>query len=121
VLAIAKSIARLEGDDVVRANHVRLALEQFVDARKDVFDAWDERSISYNPEHLSVEAKVKRIGKTAERIYRYLVEEPNSLRTELREALPRVQDRIFDNAVEEMIRLGVIYMSSNTEERYSVA
>ena len=119
VLAIAKSIARLEGEDVVGADHVRSALEQFVEARKDVFEAWAERGVNYNPEHMSTETKVKLIGKTAERIYRYLVENPNSLKAEIREALPRVQERVFDNALEEMVRVGVIYRSGNLEERYS--
>ncbi len=119
ILAIAKSIARLEGEDTVGADHVRLALEQFVDARVDVFEAWAERDVSYNPEHLSTEMKVKLIGKTAERVYRYLSNHPDSSKAELREALPRVQDRIFEKTLEEMIRMGVIYRTSTIEERFS--
>ena len=53
--------------------------------------------------------------------YAYLSRNPDSSRAEMREAMPRVQDRIFNHAIDEMHRLRVICQGSWLEdERYRV-
>ena len=119
ILGIAKSLARVEGMQQVSADEVGNALEQFVGAREEIFDAWAERGHDYDVEHTSPELKLRSIGKTAQRIYRFLVDHPDSLGAEIRESLPRVQDVVFTRAIDEMMRLGLVYRTSSTEDRYS--
>lgn len=119
ILGIAKSLARVEGLQEVSTDQIRNAVEQFVDTREEIFDVWAERGYDYNPEHMSTELKLRSIGKTAEKIYRFLIDHPNTLRVEIKEALPRVQDAVFNRNFDEMIRRSLIFLSSSTEDRYS--
>jgi hypothetical protein len=120
VLSIAKGIARSEGMDVVNEVHVNHALSEFVNSHEEVFDAWAELGKDYHSSQTSPRVKLLRIGKTAERLHAYLVAHPNSSRAELREAVPRVQDRIFNNAIEQMLSQSLIYHSAQEDERFSV-
>jgi CRISPR/Cas system-associated endoribonuclease Cas2 len=49
----------------------------------------------------------------------YLRENPSSTRSEIRENFERVQESVFNNALERMAREGVIYSSSSLDDRYS--
>jgi hypothetical protein len=119
ILGIAKSLARVEGLQQVSPDEVRNALEQFVDAREEIVDSWIESGYDYDPEHMSVELKLRTVGKTAQKIYRFLQEHPGSLLAEIRENLPRIQDALFDRSIDEMLRVNLIYRTSSTEDRYS--
>jgi len=120
VLAIGKAIASGEGSDTVNESHVRHALTEFVNSREDLFEAWAELGKDFSVGQVSAKIRLQHIGKTAERLYTYLSRNPNSSRSEVREAVPRVQDRIFNHALEEMRRQELIYRSSTEEERFSV-
>jgi hypothetical protein len=120
VLAIAKAIARGDGSDTVGESHVRYALAEFVNSREDLFETWAELGKDFSAGQVSPRIRLQGIGKTAERLYAYLSRNPNSPRSEVREAVPKVQDRIFNHAIEEMRRQGLIYRSSTEEERFSV-
>ncbi|MGP8125138.1 MAG: hypothetical protein ACLQEQ_04615 [Nitrososphaerales archaeon] len=120
VLAIAKAIARGDGTDTVSESHVRHALAEFVDSREDLFETWAELGKDFSAGQVSPRIRLQKMGKTAERLYVYLSRNPNSSRSEMREAMSRVQDRIFSHSIEEMLRQGLIYRSSLEEERFSV-
>jgi hypothetical protein len=120
IMAIAKSIARAEGSDIVTEDQIGIALSEFVNAREDLFEVWTGLGKDFSAGQVSPRTRLRQIGKTAERLNEYLVKNPNSSRSEVREAVSRVQDRIFDHAIEEMLRLGLIYRSSPEEERFSV-
>ena len=78
ILAIAKTIARVEGVESVNEDHVRSALAQFVDSREDVFEAWAESKRDFAGSQVSPRKKLQRIGRTAERIYTYIGNNPGS-------------------------------------------
>ena len=119
VLAIARALARGDGSDKVGEDHVRNAVTEFVNSREDLFEVWREHGKDFGS-HVSPKATLQGLGKTAERLYAYLSRNPDSSRAEMREAMPRVQDRIFNHAIDEMHRLGLIYRLSIEEERYRV-
>ena len=119
ILGIAKSLARVEGLQQVSPDEVGNALEQFIDAREEIVDSWVESGYDHNPEHMSTELKLRTIGKTAQKIYRFLQEHPGSLGAEIRQTFPRIQDALFDRNIDEMLRLNVIYRTSSIEDRYS--
>ena len=120
IWSIAKGIARAEGKSTVNETHVDHALSEFVNSREEVFDAWAERGKDYSTSQISPKVRLLRIGKTAQRLYAYLTTHPNSSRAELREAVPRVQDRIFNNAIDQMLTQSLIYHSMPEDERFSV-
>lgn len=119
VLAMARALARGDGSDKVSEDHVRNALAEFVNSREDLFEVWSEQGKDFGS-HVAPRAMLRSLGKTAERLYTYLSRNPDSSRAEMREAMPRVQDRIFNHAIDEMHRLGLIYRLSLEEERYRV-
>ena len=118
ILAIAKAFARIAGSPKVTADHVRNAEEVWVDAREELFDAWTERNYDYDPEHLSTEMKLREIGKAAQKIHRYLVDHPHSLRAEVRESFPRVQESVFNRDWDALVRWNLIYRASNIDDRW---
>ncbi|MGA2663689.1 MAG: helix-turn-helix domain-containing protein [Nitrososphaerales archaeon] len=105
----------------VSRDEVGNALEQFVDAREEIFDSWAEGGYEHDMERMSPELKLRSIGRTAQKIHRFLVDHPDSAAAEIRENLPRVQDAVFTRTVEELLRLGLVYRTSSTEDRYSAA
>ncbi len=119
VLAIARALARGDGSEKVKEDHVRNALTEFVNSREDLFEVWSENGRDFGG-HVAPRVMLQGLGKTAERLYAYLRRNPDSSRAEIREAMPRVQDRIFNRAIDEMHRLGLIYRLSLEEERYRV-
>jgi len=119
ILGIAKSLARVEGVQRVSRDEVGNALEQFVDAREEIFDSWAEGGYERDVERMSPELKLRSIGRTAQKIHRFLVDHPDSATAEIREGLPRVQDAVFARTVEELLRHGLVYRTSSTEDRYS--
>jgi hypothetical protein len=119
ILGIAKSLARVEGAQQVSPDEVRNALEQFIDAREEIVDSWVESGYDYDVEHMPTELKLRTIGKTAQKIHRFLQEHPGSLGAEIRENLSRIQDAVFNRNIDEMLRLNLIYRTSSTEDRYS--
>jgi hypothetical protein len=121
IIAIAKSMARTHGTERIDADIVGLALSEFVNSREDMFEAWAERGLDYGNLTISTEKKLKMIGRTAERIYVFVREHPSVSRSEIRETFPRVQETIFANTLDEMIKRGIIYVSSNIDECYSAA
>ena len=70
ILSIAKTIARAEGSESVKEDHVDHALAQFVDSREDVFEAWAEMGQDLSHSQVSPRKKLQRIGHTAERVYK---------------------------------------------------
>ena len=119
ILAIARAWARGDGSDKVGEDHVRNALTEFVNSREDLFEVWSEHGKDFGG-HVAPKAILRGLGKTAERLYAYLSRNPGSSRAEMREAMPRVQDRIFNHPIDEMHRLGLIYRLSLEEDRYRV-
>jgi hypothetical protein len=119
-MSIAKSIARTKGVGKVSSETVTNALDEFVNSRQEIFDKWSELGLDYGDSQVSTQKKLARIGKTAERIYAFVREHPNSTKTEIRENLSKVQESIFARAFEEMVRHGVLYQTSNIDDRYSV-
>ena len=111
--------ARVEGVQRVSHDEINNALEQFVAAREEVCDSILERGYDYDIEHLSPELKLRSIGKSAQKIHRYLVDHPKSSRAEIREAFPRIQDTVFNRSMDEMMRSNLIYRTSSTDDCYS--
>ena len=119
VMAAARAIARGDGSDAVTEDHVQHALTEFVNSREDLFEVWSENGKDFGG-RVAPRAQLHGLGKTAERLYAYIGRHPDSSRAEIREAMPKVQDRIFNHAIDEMHRLGLIYRPSPEEERYRV-
>ena len=119
VLAAARAIARGDGSEVVTEDHVQHALTEFVNSREDLFEVWNENGKDFGG-RVAPRVQLHGLGKTAERLYAYISRHPDSSRAEIREAMPKVQDRIFNHAIDEMHRLGLIYRPSFEEERYRV-
>ena len=119
VLAIARALARGDGSDTVGEDHIRSALAEFINSREELFDVWKENGKDFGS-HAPPMVRLQALGRTALRLHTYLVRNPDSSRAEMREAMPRVQDRIFNHAIDEMLRFGLIYRSSLEEERYRV-
>jgi hypothetical protein len=107
ILGIAKSLARVSGIQAVSTGEIQSALEQFVETRHELADSWIERGYDHNMEHMSTELKLRSIGRSATQIYRFLVEHPGSLRAEIRERFPKIQESVLNTILDEMVRLGV--------------
>ena len=119
VMAVARAIARGDGSATVIEDHVQHALTEFVNSREDLFEVWSENRKDFGG-RVAPRVQLHGLGKTAERLYAYIGRHPDSSRAEIREAMPKVQDRIFNHAIDEMHRLGLIYQLSLEEERYRV-
>lgn len=119
VQAIARAIARGDGSDKVGDEHIRHALTEFVNSREDLFEVWNENGKDFGA-HVTPMVTLRSLGKTAERIYAFLTRNPGASRAEIREAMPKVQDRIFNRAVDDLRKYGMTYQTSQEEERYRV-
>lgn len=119
ILSIAKTIARSDGSDCVTVEHVNQAVTLFADSREDVFDVWSETGKDFGSGQLSYRKEVQKTGKTGERIVTFLIEHPNVTKAEVRLAIPRVQDRIFEQAFNDLLRRNLIYQSDTNDDRYS--
>ena len=120
IVAIAKSMARTAGIEKVSSELVRDAVDQFIRSREEIFTVWSELGLDFGDAQLSTQKKLARIGRTAKRIYAFVRENPNSTRTEIRENLPRVQESIFANEFDDMVRERILYQTSDIDDRYSV-
>jgi hypothetical protein len=118
VESIARAMARAEGTDVVKEEHVRDALAEFIQAREVMFDMWAEKGKSFGP-GVPPEVKAQKIGPFAAKLYRYIRRHPKSSRTDLREEYSRISERIFSDSMEALEKQGCIYMTSHEDQRYS--
>jgi hypothetical protein len=113
-------MARTAGIEKVGSELVRDAVDQFIRSREEIFTVWSELGLDFGDAQLSTQKKLASIGRTAKRIYAFVRENPNSTRTEIRENLPRVQESIFANEFDDMVRERILYQTSDIDDRYSV-
>ncbi len=117
IIHIAKSLARAGGRDTVDRSVFEEALSQFRDSRKHVFSAWEDRN--YKSAVKSVEVKLAYMGKSATKIYRFIKENPSLSKSEIREKFARVEETVFESSMRELRNDGLIYKTSEQDERYS--
>jgi hypothetical protein len=119
ILSIAKTMARGEGSEGITEEHVAEAVTLFADAREDVLETWSKTDRGLSSGRRSYRMEVQKTGKTGERIVNFLINHPNSTRGEINDAIPRVQDRIFDHAFGDLLARNLIYKSDFKDNRYS--
>ncbi len=119
ILSIAKTIARSEGGESVTEEHVNQAVTLFADSREDIFEAWSETERDFGFGQLSYRKEVQKTGKTGERIVTFLIKHPDATKAEIRAAISRVQDRIFNQAFNDLLKRNLIYQSDMQDDRHS--
>ncbi|MDG7009352.1 MAG: hypothetical protein JRM71_00935 [Nitrososphaerota archaeon] len=118
VESIARAMARIDGSDIVKEEHARDALDEFVNAREAMFDMWAEKGKTFGP-GVPPEVRAQKIGPSATKLYRYIRRHPKSSRGEVREEFSKTSDRIFDDSMDALEKQGCIYPTSHEDQRYS--
>jgi len=118
ILHVAKAYARAGGSEDVSKIFLREAIDEFIESRKNLFEIWNETGIRYkNP---TMEQKIKYLGKVSQRIYQYILNNPLAIKSEIRETFPKLSDTVFKSSFKQLKDEGLIYLSSETDEKYSV-
>lgn len=117
VESIARAMARVDGKDVVKEEHIRDALSEYIDARDAVFRVWADLGKAFGS-GVPVPTKARKIGPLALKIYLYLRDHPDTSVTELRERYS-VSDQIFNQDMDKLEAQGCIYATSYEDQRYS--
>ncbi len=121
ILSIAKTLARGEGSESITEEYIAEAVTLFADSREDVLEAWSKANRNLNSGRRPYRMEVQKTGKTGERIVNFLINHPNSTRAEINDAIPRVQDRIFEHAFSDLLIRNLIYKSDFKDDRYSAS
>jgi len=119
ILHIAKALARAAGSDTVDLIHLHEAIDKFREVREATFDAWEDRDITYG--FHTVDEKLGNLGKTSKKIYTYLMDNPNSSTSEIRENFSKISATIYDSSLQQLIQEGLVYRTSEIDDTYSVA
>lgn len=118
ILHISKAFTRASGSEVVSTMYLREAIDEFIESRKYMFEIWEEAGIRYkNP---TDEQKLKYLGKVCQRIYQYILNNPFSIKSEIREIFPKLSDTVFENSFKQLKDERLIYLSSEIDEKYSI-
>jgi len=55
------------------------------------------------------------------KIYTYLMDNPNSSTSEIRENFSKISATIYDSSLQQLIQEGLVYRTSEIDDTYSVA
>ncbi len=117
ILHIAWSLARVDGSDNVGLEYLDEALEKFKEPIVSTFNSWEDRDIDFG--HPSVETKLRNKSPASRKIYSFIRDNPNILRTDIREQFPKLSESMFNSSFSQLERL--IYRTSDQDDRYSVS
>ena len=116
---IAKALARAAGSDTVDLVHLHEAIDKFREVPEATFDAWEDREITYGFQ--TVDEKLGNLGRTSKKIYTYLIDNPNSSRSEIRENFSKVSATIYNSSLQQLIQDRLVYRTLELDDTYSVA
>ncbi|GEM_PF-6438899 len=117
IVHLAKALARADGRTVVDDTMIGEALRYFLESRRSVFELWNDRNIRFP--NKSREQKARYLSPSAKRILRFILDRPNSIRAEIRENFPKISDSIFEQSLATLVKEGLIYRTSEIDEKYA--
>lgn len=117
ILHVSESLARAEGSDEVKPNHLEEALSLYESSYEYLFESWLDRGYRYPSQR--VNDKLEYVDSLARRVYDFVYRNPNAAKSEIREAFSRVSSTVFEKTFRLLEDDALIYRSSSEDERYS--
>jgi len=117
IVHLAKALARADGKTVVNVAMIREALRYFIESRRSIFELWEDKDIRFMDE--SSEQKSKYLSPTAKKLLRFILDHPNSIKAEMRQSFSKISDSIFEQSLQTLVREGLIYRTSEIDEKYA--